>query len=179
MSKPGGQKPVQTVQTLIAPRKDLAKKDKDKDKTSEKSAKQKRTHSDVEKSDNSLDISVDFIELTKDLQDIKKAVKGNIKKEDLTNALKDIVRQSDIEEIVTNIVQKLLTNFKNEIKKKVDDQISKVIQKQSQEIEELKANIVRLNKKCIDQYVETNKVSRDLDYVYNRAEEAISMANYS
>lgn len=99
-----GNKPGQTVQTLIAPRLDLSKKDKDS-KSSEKATKvSKRTHSDVEKSDHSFDTSMDFTDLAKNLQDIKDSLKETTKKEDLTNALKDVVKQADIEEIVTTIV---------------------------------------------------------------------------
>ena len=178
-----GTKPVQTVQTLIAPRLDLSKKDKDT-KSSEKSSKMsKRTHSDVEKSDQSFDTSTDFTDLVKNLQDIKDSLKETTKKEDLTNALKDVVKQADIEEIVTNIVQTLFNNFKNEIKKEVDEHITKALQEQSEEIKKLKQrleeNIVRINKKLIEQHTENGKLSRDIDYVYNRAEEAISMANYN
>ena len=36
-----------------------------------------------------------------------------------------------------------------------------------------------LRYKAIDQYVDTKSLSRDLDYTYHRAEEAISMANYN
>ena len=181
MSKPNGQKP---VQTLLAPRHDLNKKDKDKQKSSEKNPKlPKRTLSDVEKSDHSMDLSLDLTEITKELQEIKGALKQNITKKDLDIALQAVVKQSDIETMVTNIVNNLLTNFKKEIKKEIDEQISKILDSQNKEIEKLKQdlneNIIRLNKKCIDQYLETNKLTRILDDVYSKAEEALSMANYN
>ncbi|CAG2196491.1 unnamed protein product [Mytilus edulis] len=119
-----------TVQTLIAPRRDLTNKEnkENKDhkegkvKSGEKASKQaKRTLSDVEKSeesDNSMNLSSDFSGISKDLGEIKSALKDNIKKDDLTKALENLVKQSDIEQIVTNIVEKLLGTLKNEIKKK-------------------------------------------------------------
>ena len=108
-----------------------------------------------------MDFSLDLSEITKELQEIKSALKDNITKKDLDNALKAVVKQSDIETMVINIVNELLISFKKEIKKEVDDQISKILDKQNKEIEKLKEdldkNITRLNKKCIDQYLKTNK----------------------
>ena len=64
-------------------------------------------------------------------------------------------------------------------KKEVDEHISITIEKQSEEIKKLNEHIVRLNKKCIDQYIESRNLAKDLEYACHRAEEAISMANYN
>ena len=177
----------------MAPRKDLAKDSSKKEsKTTEKAAKiTKRTHSDVESSDLSMNTSVDCSELTKDLQDIKNVMKEN------TSALKEVVKKTDIEQIVTNIVQKLLDNFRDEIRKEFNEQIKQATesqlqeleklkadfeqatQSQSQEIEKLKADIVRLTKKGIDQHMDIDNLRGDIDYTFNRVEEVTSMANYN
>ena len=95
----------------------------------------KRNHSDL---DSRNDYSMDFTNITQDLEDITKSLKDNFKKEDLTQPIEGIAKQSDIENIVTNIVQKLLSELKFDMKKEINKQISENQQKQSDEIQKLK-----------------------------------------
>jgi hypothetical protein len=95
----------------------------------------KRNHSNL---DSSNDHSMNFTNITQDLEDIKKSLKDNFKTEYLTQPIEGIAKQSDIENIVTNIVQKLLSELKFDMKKEINKQISENQQKQSNEIQKLK-----------------------------------------
>ncbi|CAG2230463.1 unnamed protein product [Mytilus edulis] len=166
-----------TVQTLIAPRRDLTNKEnkENKDhkegkvKSGEKASKQaKRTLSDVEKSeesDNSMNLSSDFSD--------------NIKKDDLTKALENLVKQSDIEQIVTNIVEKLLGTLKNEIKKEVNDKVTEITNKQNTEIQLLKSQNSTLSNQLEEQNIRLNSITIEMEDTMNKSYSALSMANYN
>ena len=108
------QKGVNNVQTLLAPKKLglLIKTAK------EKPPKQnKRTHSDVA---NESAEGVDMIGIQSDLSEIKQSLWGTVTKSDLKGAMDNLVQQKDLKVLVTDIVQKLLTNFEEKITKKID-----------------------------------------------------------
>ncbi|CAC5411792.1 unnamed protein product [Mytilus coruscus] len=176
-----------TVQTLIAPRRDLTNKEnkenKDhkegKEKSGEKASKQaKRTLSNVEKSeesDNSMNLSSDFSGISKDLGKIKSALKDNIKKDDLTKVLENLVKQSDIEQIVTNIVEKLLGTLKNEIKKEVNDKVTEITNKQNTEIQLLKSQNSTLYNQLEEQNIRLNSITIEMEDTMNKSYAALSM----
>ena len=85
---PGGNNPVKTVQTLLAGK----KKD-----TSNKEPRAKRTHSEV--SNTSHDLS-GLINFQKDLDEIKISLRDVATKDDLNEMTKDLVKTSDLENIV-------------------------------------------------------------------------------
>ncbi|VDI64428.1 Hypothetical predicted protein [Mytilus galloprovincialis] len=174
-----------TVQTLIAPRRDLTNKEKKENKdhkegkvkSGEKASKQaKRTLSDVEKSeesDNSMNLSSDFSGISKDLGEIKSALKDNIKKDDLTKALENLVKQSDIEQIVTNIVEKLLGTLKNEIKKEVNDKVTEITNKQNTEIQLLKSPNSTLSNQLEEQNIRLNSITIEMEDTMNKSYSAL------
>ena len=106
------------VQTLLSAKKSGQSSNNESSK--EKPLKQKRTHSDVAEE------SVDNIDLTSihcDLEDIKKSLQGNVNKSDLDNAMNDLVKQKDLKEIVTTIVNQLLESFRETISKDFEEKI--------------------------------------------------------
>ena len=107
------QKGVKNVQTLLAPKKPG---DIDKESAKEKPPKQnKRSHSDV--ANESVE-GVDMIGIQSDLSEIKQSLRGTVTKSDLKGAMDNLVQQKDLKVLVTDIVQKLLTNFEGKITKK-------------------------------------------------------------
>jgi len=178
-NRPGNsQKADKTIQSLLAPKKDLITKEKPTEKSVKENPSKvaKRNHSDL---DSSSDHSMDFTNIAQDLEDIKKSLKDNIKKEDLTQAIEGIVKQSDIENIVTNIVHKLLSELKSEMKKEINKQISENQQKQSDELQTLKNENSGLKKAIQEQGEQIRGMKNDMYEVYNKSYEAISMANYN
>jgi hypothetical protein len=103
-------KPVNTIQTLLS-----AKVDKEKDKDKPKASKTaKRTHSDESNdSNNSMDLS-NLMNFQKDIDEIKTSLEGVTRKKDLDDATKDLIRTSDLENLVSTIVHNLLEEFKNQ-----------------------------------------------------------------
>jgi hypothetical protein len=98
------QKPVNTVPTLLS-----TKVDKEKDKDKPKASKTvKRTHSDVSNdSNNSMDLS-NLMSFQKDIDEIKTNLEGVTRKKDIDDATKDLIRISDLENLVSTIVHNLL-----------------------------------------------------------------------
>ena len=89
VSKPGQPNPVKTVQTLLA-------------------AKKKDT--------SNKDLS-GLINFQKDLDEIKISLRDVTTKDDLNEMTKDLVKTSDLENIVTGIVKKLFSKFVSSLEK--------------------------------------------------------------
>jgi hypothetical protein len=102
VSKPGQPNPVKTVQTLLAAK----KKD-----TSNKEPRAKRTHSEVSNDSNTSHDLSGLINFQKDLDEIKISLRDVTTKDDLNEMTKDLVKTSDLENIVTGIVKKLFSKF--------------------------------------------------------------------
>ena len=135
-SKTLSQKPVRSVQTLLA-----AKKDKDKE------PKAKRTHSEVSTdSNNSLDLS-GLINFQKDLDEIKFSLRDITTKEDLNEVTKDLVKVTDLENVVTGIVKKLFSKFESALEKKMNDKVSKIQNDMQERLDALTIENENLRKK--------------------------------
>lgn len=105
-----------TVQTLLA-----AKLDKvDKEKTEKPNKQPKRTHSEVSNESNTSVDLTGIISIQRDIEEIKQNLEGGLKKIDLENATKDLVKSSDLEVIVTTIVKNLFKEFTSSIETKID-----------------------------------------------------------
>ena len=102
VSKPGQPNPVKTVQTLLAAK----KKD-----TSNKEPRAKRTHSEVSNDSNTSHDLSGLINFQKDLDEIKISLRDVTTKDDLNEMTKDLVKTSDLENIVTGIVKKLFASL--------------------------------------------------------------------
>ncbi|CAG2238279.1 unnamed protein product [Mytilus edulis] len=126
-----------------------------------------------------MNLSSDFSGISKDLGEIKSALKDNIKKDDLTKALENLVKQSDIEQIVTNIVEKLLGTLKNEIKKEVNDKVTEITNKQNTEIQLLKSQNSTLSNQLEEQNTRLNSLTIEMEDTMNKSYSALSMANYN
>ncbi|CAC5420932.1 unnamed protein product [Mytilus coruscus] len=126
-----------------------------------------------------MNLSSDFSGINKDLGEIKSALKDNIKKDDLTKALENLVKQSNIEQIVTNIVEKLLGTLKNEIKKEVNDKVTEITNKQNTEIQLLKSQNSTLSNQLEEQNIRLNSITIEMEDTMNKSYAALSMANYN
>lgn len=63
---------------------------------------------------------VDMIGIQSDLSEIKQSLRGTVTKSYLKGAMDNLVQQKDLKVLVTDIVQKLLTNFEEKITKKIE-----------------------------------------------------------
>ena len=91
--------------------------------TSNKEPRAKRTHSEV--SNTSHDLS-GLINFQKDLDEIKISLRDVTTKDDLNEMTKDLVKTSDLENIVTGIVKKLFSKFESSLEKKMNEKIIKI-----------------------------------------------------
>ena len=132
-----------TVQTLLSTRKVNTNKS-----SSEKPSKEaKRTHSDV-----SMDSSIDLAVIQNDLEAIKGKLEKVVKKNDLDQLSQSLVKKSDIELIVTSIVNtKLMDNFKKELDEKLKKKFIEKTGKQQKTIEELTKENEQLREITVEQ----------------------------
>ena len=103
VSKPGQPNPVKTVQTLLSAKK--------------KDTRAKRTHSEVSNDSNTSHDLSGLINFQKDLDEIKISLRDVTTKDDLNEMTKDLVKTSDLENIVTGIVKKLFSKFVSSLEK--------------------------------------------------------------
>ena len=128
VSKPGQLNPVKTVQTLLAAK----KKD-----TSNKEPRAKRTHSEVSNDSNASHDLSGLINFQKDLDEIKISLRDVTTKDDLNEMTKDLVKTSDLENIVTGIVKKLFSKFESSLEKKMNEKIIKIQNEMEEKVEAL------------------------------------------
>ncbi|CAC5360146.1 unnamed protein product [Mytilus coruscus] len=141
--RPSGQtKPVRSVQTLLA-----ATKDANKESKVSREPSAKRTHSEVSNEPNSsFDIN-GFINFQKDLDEIKFSLRDVTTKDDLNEVTKDLVKTSELEDIVSGIVKKLFIKFESSLEKKMNDKISKIQNDMEEKVESLSIENENLKKK--------------------------------
>jgi hypothetical protein len=77
-----------------------------------------RTYSEVSNDSNTSHILSGLINFQKDLDEIKLSLRDATTKDDLTEMTKDLVKTSDLENIVTGIVKKLFSKFESSLEKK-------------------------------------------------------------
>ena len=128
VSKPGQPNPVKTVQTLLAAK----KKD-----TSNKEPRAKVTHSEVSNDSNTIHDLSGLINFQKDLDEIKISLRDVTTKDDLNEMTKDLVKTSDLENIVTGIVKKLFSKFESLLEKKMNEKIIKIQNEMEEKVEAL------------------------------------------
>jgi hypothetical protein len=168
------QKGVKNVQTLLAPKKPGAI---DKDSAKEKPPKQnKRSHSDVA---NESAEGVDMIGIQSDLSEIKQSLRGTVTKSDLKGAMDNLVQQKDLKVLVTDIVQKLLTNFEEKITKKIEH----VIWERTGKLQDQLDSLMIENENIRERIRAKDKIIESLEERVqdntNRSIEALKLANYN
>lgn len=168
------QKGVKNVQTLLAPKKPGAI---DKDSAKEKPPKQnKRSHSDV--ANESVE-GVDMIGIQSDLSEIKQSLRGTVTKSDLKGAMDNLVQQKDLKVLVTDIVQKLLTNFEEKITKKIEH----VIWERTGKLQDQLDSLMIENENIRERIRAKDKIIESLEERVqdntNRSIEALKLANYN
>lgn len=112
---------INTVQTLLKAK---------LDPTKEKAPKKGRTYSQLSNdSNNSIENDQSGLEhIQKDLDEIKSSLQGVTKITDLNEATKDLVKSTELETLVTVIVDKLLNNFESKLEKKFETFETKLTQ---------------------------------------------------
>ena len=110
--------------------------DKEKDKDKPKASKTaKRTHSDVSNdSNNSIDLS-NLMNFQKD--EIKTSLEGVTRKKDLDEATKDLIRTSDLENIVFTIIHHLLEEFQKSVNERIEEKVNIVKNEMQEKIDAL------------------------------------------
>ncbi|CAC5399162.1 unnamed protein product [Mytilus coruscus] len=161
-------KPGNTVQTLLA-----AKVDKNKPPLN------KRTHSDVSnESNNSLDLS-GIMNFQKDIDEIKIKLEGVTRREDLDRVTKDMIKTSDLEQVVTLIVKKLMNEFEITVQKKIDEKVEEVKNEMQEKFDALSIENEELkNKLHAIQYSNTT-IRRDLNETSRLSRQADISSNYN
>lgn len=166
-------KPGQSVQTLLAA------------KISDKPVP-KRPHSEVSNDSNtSLDIS-GLINFQKDLDEIKFSLRDVTTKDDLDKVTRDLVKTSDLEEMVTGIVKKLFSKFESTMEKKLNEKLTKMqneIEKKDKEMnEKIEAisieneNLQKQLDKCFNQ---NSSLKQELTYTTRLARSVDMSSNYN
>ena len=160
----------QTVQTLLAAKKGHG--DKQSEKNKDKPPPAKRLISDLSMDSSSeLDIST----IQSDLDTIKGGLEGVIKKDDLDNALMNLVQKKDIETLVTSIVTKLIDNMKKDI----DDKLREKTNKQTEAIEKLAQENESLRELIANQRRTISDLKEKVDDNDRRCKQALEMGNYN
>ncbi|CAG2257503.1 unnamed protein product [Mytilus edulis] len=137
-TKPTHSRTVRSVQTLLAA---------NKDNEDEKEPEAKRTHSEVSNDSNtSLDLS-GLINFQKDLDEIKFSLKDVTTKQHLIDVTKDLVKTSDLENLVTGIVKKMFSKFESSLEKRLNDKITKIEKKMEEKAEALSIENEHLKKR--------------------------------
>ena len=112
--------------------------DKEKDKDKPKASKTaKRTHSDESNdSNNSMDLS-NLMNFQKDIDEIKTSLEGVTRKKDLDEATKDLIRTSDLENIVFKIIHNLLEEFQKSVNERIEEKVNIVKNEMQEKIDAL------------------------------------------
>ncbi|VDI46270.1 Hypothetical predicted protein [Mytilus galloprovincialis] len=169
-TKPTHSKTVRSVQTLLAAKKD------NKD---EKEPKAKRTHSEVSNDSNtSLDLS-GLINFQKDLDEIKFSLRDVTTKEHLIDVTKDLVKTSDLENLVTGIVKKLFSKFESSLEKKLNDKITKIEKEMEEKAEALSIENEHLKKRLDAMSSHITPIKTDLAETAKVAKIANLSSNYN
>ena len=115
-------KTVQTVLTQKTKNKDTASS-KEKPPSTEPANKKSRHFSQVDEA--SID-NIDLASIHADLCEIKTTLQDSITKQDLDSAVEGLVKKSELNEIVTNIVSQLLNTLKDEYNTKLKEATDKL-----------------------------------------------------
>ena len=105
--------------------------------TSNKEHRAKRTHSEVSNDSNTSHDLSGLINFKKDLDEIKFSLRDVTTKDDLNEMTKDLVKTSDLENIVTGIVKKLFSKFESSLEKKMNEKIIKIQNEMEEKVEAL------------------------------------------
>lgn len=123
----------------------------------------KRPHSEVSMDSNtSLDIS-GLINFQKDLDDIKFGLRDLTTKQDLDEVTKDLVKTSDLENMVTGIVKKLFSKFESTMEKKINEKINKINQ-------DINQKEIILNEKIESLIIENEDLKKKLDKCFSQTD---------
>lgn len=171
---PGGNKDKdtsKTVQTMLAPKKDLNKGGA-KESQGNPAKRDKRTHLDV--SEDSMD-TVNLLSIHSDLVDIKKPLQDTASKSDLDS----LVKQKDLKELVTNIVSSLLTAMRDSIKEEFNTQLRDGTGKLQDQIDGLNFENNELKERLREKDKQIDALQEVVMDCNLRSMDALKLANYN
>ncbi|XP_063397543.1 uncharacterized protein LOC134681835 [Mytilus trossulus] len=149
-----------------------AKVDKDK-------PPKKRTHSDVSSdSNNSADLS-SIKNFQKDIDDIKSKLEGVPRREELDRVTKDLVKASDLEQVVTVIVKNLMNEFEITLQHKIDEKAEEIKHEMQKQLEVLVLENEDLKKQMSALQYPNSTIRRDLNRTSRLSKQADISSNYN
>ena len=114
--------------------------DKEKDKDKPKASKTaKQTHTDESNNSNNLNSMYlsNLMSFQKDIDEIKTNLEGVTRKKDLDETTKDLIRTSDLENIVSTIVYNLIEEFQKSVNKRIEEKVNIVKNEMQEKIDAL------------------------------------------
>lgn len=158
------------VQSLLAPKKPTMPGAKDTQANPPK--RDKRTHSDV--SEESID-SVDIVAIHSELKEIKNALQDTVTKSDLDK----LVKQNDLKQIVTNIVQQLLSSFKQSITEEFNTKLREKTGKLQDYVDSLNIENENLKERLRQKDIQLLDLEKKVADCNIRSVDALRSANYN
>ena len=166
-----GDKPKPQVQTLLAAQKKT--QGSNNGSTKENPEKKKRTHSDVAED------SVDLTNIHTDLVEIKQSLQGTVTKTDLDNAMNNLVKQKDLKELVTSIVNQLLESFSERMTKEFNEKLRERTGKLHDKLDGLAIENEQLRERIRAKDKTIEILEEKVTDTERRSIEALKLANYN
>ena len=146
-------------------------KEKDKDKP-KSSTTAKRTHSDVSNdSNNSMDLS-NLVNFQNDIDEITTSLEGVTRKTDFDDATKDLIRTSDLENIVSKIVHK-------SVNKRIEKKVNIVKNEMQEKIDAISIENEDSKRKLEKVETTTSTIRKYLSYTCWLAKQSVMSAHYN
>lgn len=166
------QKGVKTVQTMLA-----AKKTGENQCSKDNPPKRdKRTHSDV--AEDSVE-GIDMISIHSDLSEIKLSLQATCTKTDLESAVNCLVKQTDLDDLVTTIVNKLLVTFKESVSKEIEIRVREHTGKLQDKIDSFSIEIDNLKEKLREKDKIIVSLEERVVDVDMRSADALKLGNFN
>ena len=164
------QKGVKTVQTMLAAKKTGITSKGNPPK------RDKRTHSDV--AEDSVE-GIDLMSIHSDLGEIKKSLQATCTKTDLESAVNCLVKQSDLNDLVTSIVNKLLVTFKKSFSQEIESKVKEQTGKMQDQIDSFAIENENLKERLRDKDKKMDSLEEKLNDADRRSVDALKLGNHN
>jgi len=125
-----------------------------------------------------MDLS-NLMNFQKDIDEIKTSLEGVTRKKDLDDAIKDLIRTSDLENLVSTIVHNLLEEFKTSVNKRIEEKVNIVKNEMQEKIDAMSIENEDLKRKLEKVKTTTSTIRKDLNYTCWLAKQSVMSANYN
>ena len=115
----------------------------------------------------------------KDLDEIKISLRDVTTKDDLNEMTKDLVKTSDLENIVTGIVKKLFSKFESSLEKKMNEKIIKIQNEMEVKVEALSIENEDLKKRLELGTSQITSIKKEFSETVQVAKQANMSSNYN